>query len=128
MPQTRREKGGKLKLKQPDRAGPDPTRETLLELAEKRGLLKAQQVTDATSTNTPRDEEDPPIGRFGEAVLWSSTLTMLHFTLDVLVSNQYAVAIKWPDLGMRAVQAFPGEPGPATILFRHLRYNTDITQ
>ncbi len=51
----------------------------------------------------------PRVERVMDTVLWSASLAMLHFTLDVLVQNQYAVAIHWPGVAVRAVQAFFGE-------------------
>lgn len=98
-----RKKDAKIKLAHPDRSGPDPSQETLLEIAEKRGLLKAQQEAEGGLD----ESGDPLVGRLGESILWSISLTMLHFTLDVLVANQYAVAIKWPALFARTAQAFP---------------------
>jgi len=102
MAKQRKEKETKIKLKQPDRSGPDPSRQTLLDLAEQRGLLSIPE-------NRVNDEEleEPLVGRLGESILWSISLTMLHFTLDVLVTHQYAVAIKWPDLIRRLGTAFP---------------------
>ena len=104
MARNRKEKDIKIKLKQPCRSAPDPSHETLLDLAEKRGLLRTQ--------NEPRDglgeDGEPLVGRLGESILWSISLTMLHFTLDVLVANQYAVEIKWPAIITRAGTAFPG--------------------
>lgn len=96
-------KDAKIKLAQPDRSGPDPSQETLLEIAEKRGLLKAQQAAEEGLD----ESGEPLVGRLGESLLWSISLTMLHFTLDVLVANQYAVAINWPALVARTAQAFP---------------------
>jgi hypothetical protein len=100
-----RKKDAKIKLAHPDRSGPDPSRETLLDIAEKRGLLKAQQAAEEGLD----DSGEPLVGRLGESILWSISLTMLHFTLDVLVANQYAVAIKWPVLIARTAQAFPSK-------------------
>lgn len=94
----------KVKLKQPDRSGPDPSRQTLLDIAEQRGLLKAQG--DEEDEGSGGDGE-PLIGRLGESMVWSISLTMLHFTLDVLVSHQFAVEIVWRDIVIRAAQAFP---------------------
>ena len=100
-----RKKDAKIKLAHPDRSGPDPSQETLLEIAEKRGLLRAHQ-----GAEEGLDESgEPLVGRLGESILWSVSLTMLHFTLDVLVANQYAVAIKWPALFTRTAQAFPSK-------------------
>jgi hypothetical protein len=91
-------KNAKIKLKQPDRSGPDPSQATLFDIAEKRGLLKEEDAA----------EEEVLVGRLGESILWSFSITMLHFTLDVLVTHQYAQAISWTAIWMRAVQAFPG--------------------
>ena len=118
MPRQRKEKEPKIKLKQPDRSGPDPSAETLLAIAEQRGLLKIPQEEDEFREN----EDEPPTGRLADSILWSISLTMLHFTLDVLVSHQYAVAISWPVMFKRAAQAFPGEP-PTSQYIHHLLTN-----
>ena len=99
-------KDAKFKLKQPDRSGPDPSQQTLLDLAEQRGLLKTQPGEKADDLELADDE--PLVGRLGDSILWSLSLTMLHFTLDVLVSHQYAIEIEWPMVVKRAAQAFPG--------------------
>jgi hypothetical protein len=101
-------KDAKFKLKRPDRSRPDPSHQTLLDLAEQRGLLKPQLGEEAD--NEESEDDEPPVGRLGESILWSLSLTMLHFTLDVLVSHQYAVEIEWPAITTRAAQAFPGTP------------------
>ncbi|KAF4627823.1 hypothetical protein G7Y89_g10328 [Cudoniella acicularis] len=105
MARHRKEKDGKikLKLKQPDRSGPDPSEATLLDFAQQRGLLDIPQKGDGTG-----EEEEPIPGRLAEAILWSVSLTMLHFTLDVFVSHQYAVKVDWEKIVYRAFQAFPG--------------------
>ncbi|KAI0996718.1 hypothetical protein K3495_g11465 [Podosphaera aphanis] len=95
-----KEEKNKIKLARPTQYQPDPSHETLLELAAKRQLLKAQDKA---------SDSDALVGRTGDAVLWSTSLTMLHFTLDVLVTHQYAVEIIWLEILQRAVQAFPGE-------------------
>lgn len=98
-------KDAKFKLKQPDRSGPDPSRQTLLDLAEQRGLLNAQPGEKVDDEET--GEAESVADRILESILWSLSLTMLHFTLDVLVSHQYAVEIEWPSIMMRAAQAYP---------------------
>ena len=103
MARNRKEKDPKIKLKQPNRSTPDPSHETLLDMAEKRGLLKTQENTQ----DGLGEDGKPLIGRLGESILWSISLTMLHFTLDVLVANQYAVEVKWPAIITRAGTAFP---------------------
>jgi hypothetical protein len=90
-----------FKLKQPDRSGPSD--ETLLGFAKDAGILNVPQ-----QKRKPEDDE-PLIGRLGESLLWSVSLTMLHFTLDVLVMNQYAVELDWSKLLQKTIQAFPGK-------------------
>lgn len=97
---------GKIKLKQPDRSGPDPSRETLLKLAEQRGLLNIPQDASKDETEATGDEE-PLIGRLGESIFWCISLTALHFSMDVLVAHQYAIDIEWDKLITRSLQAFP---------------------
>lgn len=106
MARQRKEKdGGKIRLAHPDRSGPDPSQQTLLDIAEQRGLLK---IPAGEQERPGLDENGQPlIGRLGESVLWSISLTMLHFTLDVLAAHQYAVEIEWPALVRRTMQAFP---------------------
>jgi hypothetical protein len=99
-----------IPLKQPDRSRPGISQETLLDIAEKRGLLKETngisiQADDAIT----REINDPPIGRFEEAILWSISLAMLHFTFDVLVQHQYAVEISWRKVVTTSLQALGGE-------------------
>jgi hypothetical protein len=98
-------KDAKFKLKQPDRSGPDPSHQTLFDIAEQRGLLKPQPGDKFEEAE--EDEEEPLVGRLGDSILWSMSLTMLHLTLDVLVSHQYAQEIEWPAILSRAAQAFP---------------------
>jgi hypothetical protein len=97
----KKDRNAKFKLKQPDRSGPSD--ETLLGFAEKAGILQSNGGGDAGG------DDEVLIGRVGEAMLWCVSLTMLHFTLDVLVANQYAVDIEWPKLLGRMAQAFPGK-------------------
>jgi hypothetical protein len=110
MARQRKVKETKIKLKQPDRSGPDPSRQSLLEIAEQRGILHAQKGQKEDGSYGDAEDGDPSVGRLGESMLWSVSLTMLHFTLDVLVSNQYAIEIVWRDIILRAAQAFPSEP------------------
>lgn len=44
-----------------------------------------------------------------DTVLWSLSLSALHFMLDVLVQHQYAVAIVWWKVGARSGQALLGK-------------------
>ena len=47
------------------------------------------------------------IGPLGEALFYTTTLTMLHFTLDVLVHQQYRQEIGWNMIAQRTVITFP---------------------
>lgn len=96
----------KYKLKQPDRSGPDPSLETLLEIAEKRNLSEAQRQR---QEELDSENEEILVGRLGESILWTISLTMLHFTLDVLVTHQYAEEIDWRKVVSRTAQASPGK-------------------
>ena len=51
----------------------------------------------ATSKGRPgeSDDDDKPIGPLGLSVVYAISLTMLHFTLDVLAHNQYRQNIAW---------------------------------
>jgi hypothetical protein len=109
MARNRKDKDAKIPLKKPDRSGPDPSQETLLQMAEQRGLLNIPQaVGKGKNKAEPAADEEPLIGRLGESMLWTFSLTMLHFSMDVLVARQYAVEIEWDKLFKRSLQAFPG--------------------
>lgn len=117
----------KIKLRQPDRSG--PSEKTLLQIAEERGLFaqadqKEKENEDASrkralpkSVVRVRQEEDddddalsPTAERVLETMLWTVSLAMLHFTLDVLVQHQYSIdQVQWPQVCIRAVQALMGE-------------------
>lgn len=113
MPRRRPDKGASspnIRLKQPDRSSPAPNKETLLELAKNRGLFEETNNSSQTNNDaTPHEEADPPIGRLGEAILWSISIAMLHLTFDVLVQHQYAKEISWWEIVTRSSQAFGGQ-------------------
>jgi len=93
-----------IRLAQPDRSGAGPHQKTLLDIAAKRGLLNtAERDGKAESVD---DVDGPLVGRLGDSVMLSISLTMLHMTFDVLVQNQYAVDIEWPATCERGLQAF----------------------
>lgn len=100
-----------FKLAQPDRSGPKG--KTLFELAEERQALldkgKPFQKDEELEKLAERDFvfSGDPIGPAGEAVLYGSTLSMLHFTLDVLVYNQYRQAIEWSEIFSRIGRIIP---------------------
>ncbi|CAG8952757.1 hypothetical protein HYFRA_00009001 [Hymenoscyphus fraxineus] len=90
-------KSPKIPLAQPDRSAPKKAN-TLIDLARQSGILDAAQKA---------QDEEPLVGRVGDSILWSLSLTMLHFTLDVLVANQYSDEMDWRSLVVRTGQAFP---------------------
>lgn len=124
----------KIKLRQPDRSG--PSEKTLLEIAQERGLFaqadqKEKENEDAsrkrglpkTATRVRVRQEDdddealsPTAERVLETMLWTVSLAMLHFTLDVLVQHQFSMdQVQWPQVCIRAVQALMGEPPPPPL-------------
>lgn len=111
MARKRKEDGSiKIELKQPDRSG--PTGKTLLQIAEERGLWdKAKKREDALAKEKENVEDDdlklpPGVERVMDTLLWSLSLSMLHFTLDVLVHHQYSInRIVWSTVCIRAAQA-----------------------
>ncbi|KAF6804623.1 hypothetical protein CMUS01_14801, partial [Colletotrichum musicola] len=58
------------------------------------------------------DEDDddtllsPFMDRIMDSLLWTVSLAMVHGTLDVLVQNQYAIAIDWSAVFTRTLLAF----------------------
>jgi len=107
----------KIKMAQPDRSKPEG--KTLLDLYEdKKSLLDQGQPFDSKYEDGQiRGEsgnileaglgDDEPIGPLGQAVFWAICLGMLHFTLDVLVYNQYAQEIVWPAIFKRTGTVLP---------------------
>lgn len=135
MGRKRAESPSNIKFQHPDRSG--PKEKTLLELAEERGLFaqaqKKQEENDKAK-NAPKikkipikpetkdddDDDTEPLSagaeRFLDTTLYTMSLTMLHFTLDVLVQNQYSAdRIVWPKVWMRALQALFGMSPPCDI-------------
>lgn len=109
----------KIKMEQPDRSG--PRSKTMLDLYdEKKSLIDKGQPFDAKYDDAKvRDEggnileaglggpDDEPIGPLGNAVFWSLSLSMIHFTLDVLVYQQYAQEISWSAIFQRTALILP---------------------
>ena len=107
----------KIKLAQADRS--KPKTKTLLDLYdEKKALLDQGQPFDQKyEDGLVRDEggnileaglgDGEPIGPVGNAVFWSVTLAMVHFTLDVLVYNQYRQEIEWQPIFSRTFFMLP---------------------
>ncbi|OHE92143.1 hypothetical protein CORC01_12546 [Colletotrichum orchidophilum] len=113
-----------IPLAQPDRSAPSEA--TLLQLAQERGLFK-QADRDPRNKHLPKgavrierpggeesdsdgedDEEallSPLVDRIMDTLLWTVSLAMLHGTFDVLVQNQYAKEIEWPNVFSRTLIA-----------------------
>ncbi|KAL7625990.1 hypothetical protein AAE478_002759 [Parahypoxylon ruwenzoriense] len=127
MVRTRKERkaaANEIKLAHPDRSA--PSENTLLQLAQDRNLFEKAEQQQRKGRNADRQDEDeeelisPRAERIMDAVLWSASLAMLHFTLDVLVQHQYAISIIWPQVTIRTMQAFAGKP--LSQLRKRLRY------
>ncbi|KAI9816762.1 MAG: hypothetical protein M1827_001407 [Pycnora praestabilis] len=108
----RRAQGKNIKLSQPDRTGPKSR--TLFELAEERqAILQHGQSLRRASSKEGYTREgngdvgEDPIGSFGQAVFFALTLGMLHFTLDVLVHQQYRQEIDWAMIFRRSGMSLP---------------------
>lgn len=107
----------KIKMAQPDRSR--PAGKTLLDLyEEKKELLdKGQPFDSQYEDGLPRGEsgnileaglgDGEPIGPIGDAFFWATCLCMFHFTLDVLVYNQYAQEIDWSSIVKRCATVLP---------------------
>ncbi|KAI0143514.1 hypothetical protein GGR57DRAFT_347578 [Xylariaceae sp. FL1272] len=120
MVQTRKERkaassSAGIKLAQPDRSA--PSEKTLLDIAQERKLFeqadahptnqrKARQTTGDDETDPDDENLSPTAERILDSLLWSVSLGMLHFTLDVLVHNQYAQSFSFIDVAIRAWKAF----------------------
>ena len=121
--ERRRQPSPAVSLAQPDRSTPKGKAKTLFELAEERQTLLAKgtpfaqartletRVTSKAGDDDDDDaddaDDDEPIGPVGQAVFFSSTLTMLHFTLDVLVQHQYRQEMDWGMIGRRTASTWP---------------------
>lgn len=99
----------KFELKQPDRSGPKA--KTLYEIAEERRQeLMGGQPFDTNPDNVDfgsSDFSDEPLGPAGEAIFYSVALSMLHFTLDVLIYQQYRQNIEWGNIWKRTFTVLP---------------------
>jgi hypothetical protein len=113
-----------IALVQPDRS--KPRGKTLLDIAAERrpSLVNASSgrttpsivKMDMNGTIIPPESDTKvaasgqaknPIGPLGEAIFYSINLTILHFTLDVLVHQQYMQAIDWASIITRTMPTFP---------------------
>lgn len=107
----------KVKLARPDYS--KPKGKTLMDIYEERKavLNQGQPFDSKHEDGLPRDEggnilyaglsDGEPIGPVEDAIIWTICLSMLHFTLDVLVYNQYAQSIAWPAIFKRTFTILP---------------------
>lgn len=121
MARQRKEKKAKdIKLRQPDRSG--PTEKTLLQLASDRNLfdMADQQQRKNKGPEGDDEAEDKNRDAIGEGLsssadrvmdtlLYAVCLAMLHFTLDFLVQQQYAMEMDYRKITERTFQALMGE-------------------
>jgi hypothetical protein len=110
----------------PDRTGPKG--KTLLEIADERtaalqGMLASGQPFEKSlsdglardengrvllpAKDSESDDEDAIMGPCAESFFLATSLAMVHFTLDVLVFQQYAQEIVWPAIFQRTAIAYP---------------------
>ncbi|KAG5914920.1 hypothetical protein E4U61_005207 [Claviceps capensis] len=66
----------------------------------------------AKNSKSNSDNDGPLISpraeRILDAALWTVTIAMVHFTLDVLVHNQYAREMEWSAMAVRTCRAWGG--------------------
>ncbi|KAI0393132.1 hypothetical protein F5Y17DRAFT_326811 [Xylariaceae sp. FL0594] len=120
MVRTRKERkaDSEVKLAHPDRSG--PTEQTLLDIAQERKLFEQADRHPANQRKSIDDGELSPVAeRIMDTLLWTVSLAMLHFTLDVLVQNQYAMEISWPQIISRAMVALAVFSVFFYVLHRH---------
>jgi hypothetical protein len=109
-----------IEYKKPDFDAPrEPGHKTLYEIAaerqkqlEKEGFYDKYDDKYAYGENAGdhqfwTTDGDEPIGAVGEASLWSVSLAMFHFTLDVLVFHQYRQSIEWREIIVRMLTMLP---------------------
>ena len=63
---------------------------------------------DNDNNNDDNDEEEMMFSALGQALFTAASLSMLHFTLDLLVRHQYAQDIDWSEMRWKTGKAFPG--------------------
>lgn len=99
-----------IEMRHPDRSGPKG--KTLLDIAAERNLLNEKPAaediieTNISALNDSAEDADP-LGPLGNAIFLTITLSMLHFTLDVLVYHQYRQSIEWNEIFKRTAMVVP---------------------
>jgi hypothetical protein len=109
----------KIKMERPEYSRPKG--KTLMDVyEEKKAILEQGKPFNAQSHNDTSflqdsgnilyaglGNGDEPIGPIEDAIVWTFCLSMLHFTLDVLVYSQYAQAIVWRAIFTRSATIAP---------------------
>lgn len=102
-------------LKHPDYSA-GPKGKTLFDLADERQReldkgkpfgWRSGQKPSAAAVAPNHDDDEAAIGPVGDAVLYSTSMTALHLTLDVIVYSQYREDIVWGEIITRAATALP---------------------
>jgi len=95
-----------VKLAHPNRS--KPKAKTLYEIAEeKRAQLEKKHPDKLKSSTSEHEDEDESLGPLGESIVYSVALSIIHFTLDILVFYQYRREIEWKEIFFRAVRVLP---------------------
>ena len=69
---------------------------------------EARRASQPTQDDNDDDEEEKMFSAVEHALFTAASLSMLHFTLDLLVRHQYAQEIDWSEMRWKTVKAFPG--------------------
>jgi len=93
-----------IKLAQPNRS--KPKTKTLLEIAEEKRAQLEKEHPDKFKI-PEHEEEDESLGPLGESIVYSVALSIIHFTLDILVFYQYRREVEWKEIFIRAARVLP---------------------
>jgi hypothetical protein len=93
-----------IKFAHPNRS--KPKTKTLLEIAEEKRAQLEKEHPDKLKSSIPEDE-DESLGPLGESIVYSVALSIIHFTLDILVFYQYRREIEWKEIFFRAARVLP---------------------
>ncbi|KAI9827772.1 MAG: hypothetical protein M1832_004261 [Thelocarpon impressellum] len=95
-------------LSHPDRSAPrDGKAKTLYDLAAEREQLLSNGTPFSVADGKDDEDDDEPLGPLAACFFLAVSLTMFHFTLDVLVHNQYRQSIEWGMIAPRTLKTFP---------------------
>jgi len=95
-----------MKLSHPNRS--KPKTKTLLEIAEEKRAQLEKEYPDKLKSSIPEyEDEEESLGPLGESIVYSVALSIIHFTLDILVFYQYRREIEWKEIFFRAARVLP---------------------